>query len=103
MAKRTANGKTPEGEPERPAERSTKVTYSLPAALVRELSRRAAGRGRTKSAIVGEAVAFYFAEQDKQALAAVYAEAARDPLFVADNAEIMRDFGALDDEGEVED
>jgi hypothetical protein len=103
MVKRTAHRKTPEREPERPDERSTKVTYSLPAALVRELSRRAAGRGRTKSAIVSEAVAFYFAEQDKQALAAVYTEAARDRWFVADNAEIMRDFGTLDREGEVED
>jgi hypothetical protein len=75
-----------------------KVTYSLPATVLRELDRRAEDRGRTKSAMVSEALAFYFAELDRQALAAVYAEAARDPLFCADNAGVARDFAALDAE-----
>src|SRR5262245_1379354 len=62
-----------------------KVTYSLPETLARELDRRNAQAGKSRSRMVAEALAFYFAEQDKGALAAIYAEASRDPMFLADN------------------
>lgn len=74
----------------------TKVTYSLPSVLVRELDRRAAKGRRARSAVVSEALAFYFAEDDKQALAAVYEQAAGDAMFRADNHEVLADFAALD-------
>ena len=74
----------------------TKVTYSLPSALVRELDRRAANGRRARSAVVSEALAFYFAEDDKRALAAVYEQAAGDTMFRADNREVLADFAALD-------
>jgi predicted transcriptional regulator len=77
-----------------------KVTYSLPEAIVTRLDERAAGAGQAKSAMVSEALAFYFAEQDRKALEAVYAEAATDPLFAADNAQVLRDFAALDRDAE---
>ncbi len=50
--------------------------------------------------MVAEALAFYFAEQDKRALAVVYMEAARDPQFLADNEAIRGDFASLDRETE---
>jgi len=77
-----------------------KVTYSLPEEIVAELDGRTAGGGRAKSAMVSEALAFYFAEQDRKALEAVYAEAASDPLFAEDNAQVLRDFAALDRDAE---
>lgn len=73
-----------------------KVTYSLPESVAGELDRRSAGNERGKSRMVAEALAFYFSAQDKRALAAVYAEAARDPQFKADNEAIHQDFAALD-------
>ena len=48
--------------------------------------------------VLAEALAFYFADQDRQALAAVYSEAARDPEFQADNEAVQQDFAALDRE-----
>jgi hypothetical protein len=80
------------------ARRSRKVTYSLPDAVARELDRRSAGSEQSKSRMVAEALAFYFAAEDRRALGAVYAEAARDPEFAADNEAIQRDFAALDRE-----
>jgi metal-responsive CopG/Arc/MetJ family transcriptional regulator len=99
MARTTNN--TPERAPrERGSRRAgaarTKVTYSLPSAIVRELDRRAADGRRARSAVVSEALAFYFAEDDKRALAAVYAQAAGDAMFRADNDEVLADFAALD-------
>jgi hypothetical protein len=82
----------------RPAHR--KVTYSLPEALAGEVDRRCAGSERGKSRLVAEALAFYFASQDRRALAAVYAEAARDPRFRADNEAVQTDFSALDREAD---
>lgn len=79
-----------------------KVTYSLPARLVAELDQRTAAAAKTKSAVVAEALTLYFAELDRQALATVYQEAARDPLFLADNETVLRDFAALDAEVERE-
>ncbi len=79
-----------------------KVTYSLPARLVSELDRRTAEMAKSKSAVVADALALYFAERDREALARTYEEAARDPLFQADNAAVLEDFAALDAEAEQE-
>ena len=79
---------------------SRKVTYSLPEAVAREVDRRCAGSERGKSRLVAEALAFYFAAQDRRALAAVYAEAAQDPQFRADNDAAQTDFAALDHEAD---
>lgn len=77
-----------------------KVTCSLPESVAYELDRRNEGSGRGKSRVVAEALAFYFTEQDKQGLAVLYAEAARDPLFLSDNEAIRVDFAALDREAD---
>lgn len=75
-----------------------KVTYSLPDPVVREVDLRSTEGGRGKSRLVAEALAFYFAAQDRRALALVYAEAAQDPDFRADNDAVRQDFAALDQE-----
>ncbi len=75
-----------------------KVTYSLPELVTSELDRRSVGSARGKSRLVAEALAFYFAAQDKRALAVLYAEAARDPQFRSDNEAVQEDFAALDRE-----
>jgi len=75
-----------------------KVTYSLPARLVAELDQRTATAETSKSAVVAEALTLFFAEQDREALAKIYQEAAQDPLFQADNEAVLRDFAALDAE-----
>ena len=49
---------------------------------------------------MAEALAFYFAAQDRRALAAVFAEAAADPAFMADNEAVQAAFGPLDREVE---
>ena len=89
------------GTPSRPAKASSrprKVTYSLLEAVAREVDRRCAGSERGKSRLVAEALAFYFAAQDRRALALLYAEAAQDPQFQADNDAVQQDFAALDRE-----
>jgi hypothetical protein len=75
-----------------------KVTYSLPAEVAQEVDRRTAGQVRAKSHVVAEALAFYFASQDREALATLYAQAAEDPQFQADNRAVLRDFESLDAE-----
>jgi len=77
---------------------SRKVTYSLPEGVAHEVDRRCAGSERGKSRLVAEALAFYFAAQDRRALALLYAEAAQDPQFQADNDAVQQDFAALDRE-----
>jgi hypothetical protein len=84
-------------KPVKGSSRYRKVTYSLPEAVARELDRRS-GSERGKSGMVAEALAFYFAAQDRRAVAAVYAEAAQDAEFRADNEAVQRDFAALDRE-----
>jgi metal-responsive CopG/Arc/MetJ family transcriptional regulator len=84
----------------RSASRYRKVTYSLPETVARELDRRLARSERGRSRMVAEALAFYFAEQDRKALAAIYAEAARDEQFLADNETIREEFALLDREAE---
>jgi len=80
--------------------RSRKVTYSLPEAVAHEVDRRCAGSERGKSRLVAEALAFYFAAQDRRALALLYSEAAQDPQFQADNDAVQKDFAALDREAD---
>ena len=80
--------------------RSRKVTYSLPEAVAHEVDQRCAGSERGKSRLVAEALAFYFAAQDRRALALLYSEAARDPQFQADNDAVQKDFAALDREAD---
>ena len=79
---------------------SRKVTYSLPEAVAHEVDRRCAGSERGKSRLVGEALTFYFAAQDRRALALLYSEAAQDPQFQADNDAVQKDFAALDREAD---
>ena len=88
------------GTPSRPAKAPRKVTYSLPEAVAREVDRRCAGSERGKSRLVAEALAFYFAAQDRRALALLYSEAAQDPQFQADNDAVQKDFAALDREAD---
>ena len=91
------------GTPSRPAKASggsRKVTYSLPEAVAHEVDRRCAGSERGKSRLVAEALAFYFAAQDRRALALLYSEAAQDPQFQADNDAVQKDFAALDREAD---
>ena len=76
------------------------MTYSLPEHVAREIDVRHAGSEQGKSRLVAEALAFYFADQDRRALAAVYSEAAQDPEFQADNEAVQRDFAALDREAD---
>ena len=83
--------------------RHRKVTYSLPESVAREVDRRTKGSERNKSRLVAEALAFYFAAQDTRALAVLYAEAADDPLFTADNEAIQADFASLDREVDAPD
>jgi hypothetical protein len=80
-----------------------KVTYSLPESLAHELDRRKTESGRSRSRMVAEALAFYFSEQDKGALASIYAEAATDPLFLEDNEAVRVDFAGLDGEADSSD
>jgi hypothetical protein len=82
--------------------RYRKVTYSLPEHVAREVDARHAGSEQGKSRLVAEALAFYFADQDRRALAAIYVAAAQDPAFQADNEAIQRDFAALDGEANRE-
>jgi hypothetical protein len=84
-------------KPGRDSARYRKVTYSLPEVVARELDRRS-GSARGKSGMVAEALAFYFAAQDRRALAVLYAEAAQDAQFKADNEAVQRDFATLDRE-----
>jgi hypothetical protein len=94
VAKTTPKGSAPASRPYR------KVTYSLPTGVAREVDLRSAGSERGKSRLVAEALAFYFAAQDRRALALVYAEAAQDPEFQADNEAVQKDFAALDHEAD---
>lgn len=60
------------------------------------------GRADSQSGLVQEAVGEYLARQDREALRAAYAEAARDPAFVADIEQVMKDFGPLEQELDLE-
>ena len=82
--------------PPKTARRYRKVTYSLPEHVAREVDARHAGSEQGKSQLVAEALAFYFADQDRRALSLVYSEAAQDPEFQADNEAVQRDFAVLD-------
>lgn len=98
MAKKEAKkgGVTPAGV----ARQYRKVTYSLPVPVANQLDLRSAGSERGKSRLVAEALAFYFAAQDRRALAIVYSGACEDPAFRADNEAVQKDFAALDREAD---
>lgn len=98
MAKTVARYR--DSRPAKTLRRQRKVTYSLPETIAHEVDRRCAGSERGKSHLVAEALAFYFAAEDKRALALLYAEAAQDPQFHADNEAVQRDFAALDKEAD---
>jgi hypothetical protein len=98
MAKETV-GRSAQGKP-KGSRRYRKVTYSLPEHVAREVDVRNAGSEQGKSRLVAEALAFYFADQDRRALARLYAEAAQDPEFQADNDAVQRDFAVLDREAD---
>lgn len=83
-------------------EKAKKVTYNLPRELVEELALRSSKLGRSKSMIVRAALKEYFGQQDRQELAKIYSEAARDPLFQADNEAILCDFAGLDPDWDEE-
>ena len=72
----------------------------MPEPVAKEVDLRSAGSERGKSRLVAEALAFYFAAQDRRALALVYSEAAQDPEFQADNEAVHKDFAALDHEAD---
>ena len=94
MASRPKPGKASKASVPR---RFRKVTYTLPEPLARKLDERNAHSSRKKSRVVAEALARYFAEQDKDALRSIYEEAAADPLFQEDNAAVQEYFAGLDD------
>jgi hypothetical protein len=98
MARRAARRIGVGPGPVKPPGRHRKVTYSLPEPVVQELDVRSAGSERGKSQLVAEALTFYFAAQDRGALALLYAEAAQDPEFQIDNEAVRKDFAALDQE-----
>lgn len=100
MAKKTVRSSAPTKSPV--GRRYRKVTYSLPEHVAREVDVRNAGSEQGKSRLVAEALAFYFADQDRRALAAEYMKAAQDPQFQADNDAVQRDFAALDREADGE-
>jgi hypothetical protein len=68
--------------------------------MASEVDHRTAGSERGKSRLVAEALAFYFAAQDRRALALIYSEAAQDAEFRADNEAVGKDFAALDREAD---
>jgi hypothetical protein len=98
MARRVA--RRGQRKPTGASRRYRKVTYSLPERLAHEVDMRNAGSERGKSRLVAEALAFYFAAQDRGALALVFSEAARDPDFQADNEAVLKDFAAPDREAD---
>jgi len=76
-----------------------KVTYSLPEDLLREMEAAVReGAAPSYSAFVAEAVAERLRRHREERLAAAFAEAAEDPLFLEDVAAAMRDFAAADAE-----
>jgi Arc/MetJ-type ribon-helix-helix transcriptional regulator len=80
-----------------------KVTFVLEGELADRIREAVdAGRAESQSGLVQEAVGEYLAQQDREALRAAYAEAARDPAFLADIEQVMRDFAPLDEELEIE-
>lgn len=76
----------------------SKVTYSLPAEVAREVDRRSKATGLAKSELVREALTAYFASSDREELVRVFRQAAADPLFTEDNAAVEADFAVLDNE-----
>lgn len=76
-----------------------KATFVLPQALLDEM-RSVVERGAAESvsALVRESLEARLAELREARLRREFEEASRDPLFLADQEECMRDFAALDSE-----
>ena len=72
------------------------------AEFVMKLDQRTGETAKSKSAEVADVLALYHAKRDRQKLAKIYAEAARNPAFKADNEAVLRDFAALDAEADRE-
>jgi Arc/MetJ-type ribon-helix-helix transcriptional regulator len=78
-------------------EQSVKVTYSLPAALVSEVREVVrSGEADSASAFVARALSEALREQRERKLAEEFRGAALDPAFLADIAEVERDFEVVD-------
>jgi Arc/MetJ-type ribon-helix-helix transcriptional regulator len=78
---------------------TVKVTFSLPADLVRRARELVAGgHFPSQNALVRAALERELREARENQLRAEYEEAARDPLFLRDIEEAMRDFAAVDSE-----
>jgi Arc/MetJ-type ribon-helix-helix transcriptional regulator len=76
-----------------------KVTYSLPEELVEGVrSAVSEGAASSYSAFVERALAEALARERERRLERELAEAAQDPLFLADLAEVARDFEHADGE-----
>lgn len=83
------------------ARENIKVTYSLPEDLVAGVrSAVSEGAAPSYSAFVERALAEALARERERRLEGELAEAARDPLFLADLAEVARDFEHADAEAE---
>jgi Arc/MetJ-type ribon-helix-helix transcriptional regulator len=83
---------------------SIKVTYSLPEPLVEKIrSVVSEGAAPSYSAFVERALEEALRTESERRLANELAEAARDPLFLADIAEAARDFEHADAEVERDD
>jgi Arc/MetJ-type ribon-helix-helix transcriptional regulator len=85
------NTSTPEG--------NIKVTYSLPAAVVSEVREVVqSGAAESASAFVASALTEALRVARERRLAEEFREAASDPAFLSDLAEVEKDFQAADAE-----
>ena len=81
------------------AQENVKVTYSLPEHLVEKIrSAVSEGAAPSYSAFVERALEEALRSESERRLAGELAEAAQDPLFLADIAEAARDFEHADAE-----
>ena len=84
-------------------ERSVKVTYSLPADIVSEVREVVkGGLADSSSAFVARALSDALRQQREKSLAEEFRRAAADSAFLADIAEVERDFEAADVEAAQE-
>ncbi len=78
-------------------DKSTKVTFVLPAPLAQDLREAVAkGAAPSQNALVREALRREMKRLRKAEIAAAMQEAANDPLFMQDLHDCMRDFAEID-------
>ena len=71
----------------------------LSAAIIEQMQRLiTSGQAASQRSLVEQALQAYFESLEDAWLRAEMARAAQDPMFIADNAEIARDFAAADNE-----